>query len=396
MDLHSGRPWWLERQAEGPEYAPLARDARCDVAVIGAGVTGALLALALAERGIDTLVLERGRAAGGSTAASTALLLVETDAELAELACRWGLTRAVAVWRAGERAIDHLERLADQLGNDVGFERQDTLYLASDRTAWRRLAVEAILRRVSGFEAQPMAASELRELGLEAPGALRGRGAVVDPVRLCRKALAAAVRRGVVVHERTPVAEITDQTDGCRLTSTFGPRIRARRVVVAAGYSAAELLGMRLGRLRTTYVVATEPVPVAAWPHRTLVWETARPYLYARSIDGDRLMIGGADSAFSGDHRDPGRRRRFDRIARRAARLAPRARITMASTWAGTFGDSEDGLPYVGPVPGRPRLRAALGFGGNGITFAAIAARLLAAGLCGERDDDLDLFALDR
>jgi glycine/D-amino acid oxidase-like deaminating enzyme len=358
-------------------------------------VTGALLALALSERGIDTLVLERGRSAGGSTAASTALLLAETDAELAELACRWGLSRAVAIWRAGERAIDDIERLARSF-EDVGFERQDALYLASDRTAWRRLALEAILRRASGFATSRMHADELLELGLEAPGALLGRGAVVDPVRLCRHALAAAVRHGAVVHERTRIIDIDDGPDDCRLTTARGTRIRARHVVVAAGYAAAELLGRHLGQLRTTYVLATGPIPAGTWPSRTLVWETARPYLYARPIDDDRLMIGGADSDSATDHRDPGRRRHFERIARRATRLAPRLRIDTAVTWAGTFGDSGDGLPYIGPVPGRPRLRAALGFGGNGITFAALAARLLAAGLCGERDDDLEHFALDR
>jgi len=400
MDLRTGRPWWLEVNPQGRRFSPLTADVRCDVAVVGAGVTGALTALALAERGVHTVVLDRREAVTGSTAASTALLMAETDAELAELARRRGLSQAVRAWRLGERAIDDLETLDRRLACDTGFERLDTYYLASDRRAERRLAVEERLRRSVGFQVERLGAADLRQVSsFPNPGALRGRGAVVDPIRLTRAALDAAVRCGASVHELTPVAAIEDGAADCRLRSTLGPTVHARRVVVAAGYEAAEVLGLRLGRLRSTYVFASDALsgPVDGWPDRALVWETARPYLYARWIGTGRLMVGGGDTAFAGDHRARHRAAaRIRRLARRLARLVPDLDVGIAAAWAGTFGESDDALPCIGVVPGRPRLRAALGFGGNGITFAAIASRLLAAELAGERDPDLDLFALDR
>ena len=45
--------------------------------------------------------------------------------------------------------------------------------------------------------------------------------------------------------------------------------------------------------------------------------------------------------------------------------------------WGGTFGETEDGLPYIGTARQFPHGYFALGYGGNGITFSWIAANLL-------------------
>jgi glycine/D-amino acid oxidase-like deaminating enzyme len=60
--------------------------------------------------------------------------------------------------------------------------------------------------------------------------------------------------------------------------------------------------------------------------------------------------------------------------------------------WAGSFGDSRSGLPTIGPLRGKPNCFAVLGFGGNGITFAMIAAQVVRGYLRGPRDPDRDLF----
>lgn len=62
--------------------------------------------------------------------------------------------------------------------------------------------------------------------------------------------------------------------------------------------------------------------------------------------------------------------------------------------WAGCFGETATGLPFIGQVPGSPRCYAVLGYGGNGITFSAIAAQLIQRAILGLPDADADLFAL--
>ena len=41
-------------------------------------------------------------------------------------------------------------------------------------------------------------------------------------------------------------------------------------------------------------------------------------------------------------------------------------------SWAGTFGTTQDGLPYIGEHPDFQNTYFVLGFGGNGITFSVV------------------------
>ena len=79
MDLLSSRPFWPLRDGLPATFPPLERDASCDVAVIGAGISGALMAWTLAQAGIDVVVLDRREAAHGSTAGNTGLILYPNE-----------------------------------------------------------------------------------------------------------------------------------------------------------------------------------------------------------------------------------------------------------------------------------------------------------------------------
>jgi len=146
MDLHSGPAFWLVSNGLVPAPPRLNGPEHCDIVIIGAGITGALLADALSADGLDVVVLDRREPGLGSTAASTALLLFEIDVELADLVERIGDEAAVRCYRIGLEAIDSLERLSHELGG-CGFARRPSLYLASRRRHRVRLAKEADLRQ---------------------------------------------------------------------------------------------------------------------------------------------------------------------------------------------------------------------------------------------------------
>lgn len=64
------------------------------------------------------------------------------------------------------------------------------------------------------------------------------------------------------------------------------------------------------------------------------------------------------------------------------------------ATDVAVIGGGVTGMPAIGPVPGAKGCYAVLGFGGNGITFAAIAAQMFQRMLAGQPDPDAELFAL--
>jgi glycine/D-amino acid oxidase-like deaminating enzyme len=407
VDLRSGKSVWVAEAAQSApradqNYHPLARDLACQVAVLGAGVTGSLVALELVGRGFEVTVFDRAAPGRGSTAASTALLLRETDTSFRDLAGEIGTAGARAVWNLGDRAIERIEAVCRGLPDRCGFERLPSYYLASSGRAARELRREFDARRAAGLAVEWLDGDDLRAISsLPHPAALRSAAAIVDPLCLANGALAAAHRSGARVHAETDIVRFVagERQGGVRLATARGHEVVAEHLIVASGYEAARFLELSGDRLRSSYAVATPCAarPLAGYPGRAVIWETARPYLYVRPAAGGRLVAGGADTAFAGDHR-AGRRleRRTEKVLRRLAEWFPAVEPVAEYRWAGVFGESRDGLPYIGPVPGRSGVYAALGFGGNGITFAAIAAELLADVLQGERPSALAPFAPER
>src|SRR4051794_14796915 len=147
MDLRSGHPFWLLKNGLLASYPALTRDESCEVAIIGGGITGALVADHLVNEGGDTVLLDKRDIGTGSTAASTSLLQYAIDTELVDLIPRVGEADAVRAYQLGLEAIDQLERLVGRLGDDCGFKRRRSLYLASKKSHVEKLQREHECRR---------------------------------------------------------------------------------------------------------------------------------------------------------------------------------------------------------------------------------------------------------
>ncbi|MEO7325075.1 MAG: FAD-binding oxidoreductase, partial [Dokdonella sp.] len=112
MDLKSGYPFWVVKNGLLNNFPVIEEDVECDVLVVGAGITGALIAWHLQRDGHKVCVIDRREAGWGSTAASTALLQYEIDTEMQDLASRYGVDDAVLAYRACAAAIPKLQRIA--------------------------------------------------------------------------------------------------------------------------------------------------------------------------------------------------------------------------------------------------------------------------------------------
>lgn len=400
VKLRSSSPFWPVRDGLPAVYPPLEKDTATDVAVVGGGITGALLAHTFAQDGHRVLLLDRRDVASGSTSASTALLTWEIDVPIAGLARLAGRRDAERVYRLCAQGVDDLEQLARASGERT-FKRAESLYLASRREHVAALRREGRDRRRIGLAARDLTRSQLRrDYGVDRRWALLSGGcARVDPYAFAHRLLKAARRRGLRVHDRTEVTSIRRERGRWTLSTRRRSRIRAKHVVIATGFEANRFLRRpRLLHLHSTYAMATEPQDDPTWARGLpLIWETARPYLYVRPVSDGRLLIGGADERFT----DAARRdrlipRKGALLRRRFHRLFPGRRTEVAFAWAGTFGDTTDGLAYVGAPGRREGPLYALGYGANGIVFSAVAARLLAARIRGQPLQDERLFAFER
>jgi len=168
--------------------------------------------------------------------------------------------------------------------------------------------------------------------------------------------------------------------------------------VFATGYESQQYTGVKVCRFKSTYALVTQPLAsVAPWNEHHVFWESARPYLYFRTTDDRRLLAGGADL----DFRNPPKRdalieRQTTEVLDRVKELFPELPLEIEFAWAGTFAETKDGLAYIGRPAALPHAYFALGFGGNGITFSAIAADIIADQLKGRPNTDAEIFRFGR
>ena len=401
VDLKSEYPFWPVNDGLLHTYPRLDADVRCDVAIIGAGITGALVAHHLVEAGFDTLVLDRRDVGWGSTAASTALLQYEIDVPLIDLAEMRGAAEANRAYLACRDAIRKLESLSASLASPFPVERKRSLYLGTRKRDRKQLRAEQEARRAIGIDVDFLDEADIAaRFSFRRPAALLSYDAAqVDAYGFTHALFANAVGRGLRIFDRTAVVDVKASSREVRLVTAEQYTVRARQLVFASGYETRDFLRENVARLVSTYAIASEPLgPIEGWAEdQCIIWEHAQPYLYLRATTDGRVLVGGEDESF----RDPSRRDRLlpkktDALRSRFQELFPHIDLDVAFSWAGTFGETRDGLAYIGPHGDWPSCFFALCYGGNGITYGIIAAEIVRDMLCGRTNQHADLFRFGR
>ena len=368
-------------------------------------MTGAMIAEAFTRIGTDVIVVDAARAGHGSTAASTALLLQEPDLDLQSLSKKYGARRARRIWELSRDAARDFIRTIRRLKIDCELRELDSLYYTLDEDRATLLQRELERRKAATLGGTWLTPRALeRASGFRGAGAIRTRGnAQLNPLAACLGLLRAAGKQGARIFERSTINRIIRYGDGVRLYSAAGGRIDARQVVIATGY-ATKYFRPLAGRfkMRHTYVLATKK---AGWLQRrrvglgdVMLWDTERPYHYVRWTDDHHLLLGGADHPVKpGARRDAQFKDATGALREYFETLYPSlAGVGFETSWEGLFAMTPDSLPYIGAHRRYPGHAFALGYGGNGMTFAALAARILVEQWQGIESDDHGLFAFSR
>jgi glycine/D-amino acid oxidase-like deaminating enzyme len=385
-DLRTGRAPWTN--GTRPPRRPLDRDRRCDVLVVGAGITGALVAERLVREGHDVCLVDRERPGLGSTAASTAMLLWEIDRPLASLTDLYGFDQAARLYRLSLQAVRGLQSLIAHREIACRLRPRDSLYLAAGTTDASALMKEHELRARAGLPGHFLDYRTLRrQFGIDREAALLSSGAAdADPLCLAHGLIARAVDGGAHLFDADAVHY---DAGGRRATVVMdeGHSIEADWVVLATGYVMPDFVASEIHRVTTTWAVATPPQPPRGrWSGEAMIWEATESYLYLRTTDDHRIVVGGGDDETIIEPHDRAKAtpEKSRLLLAGLSRLFPNAEARAQTSWSGVFGTTADGLPLIGPVPGRPRILAAYGYGGNGITFGFLASELI-AGVIGGR-----------
>lgn len=382
MLVRSANTFWLESQQRPTQYPSLQQQQHCDVLIIGGGITGALVASELVRAGIDTVLIDKRGIGKGSTAASTALIQYEIDVPLHQLIEQIGEQDAVLSYKLCLWAIYKLEEIVGRLDSRCGFARKQSLYYAATDADVDKLRRECDARSRHGFRVSWLDRKAIRQqFAFDAPGGiLSAEAAELDAMALAQALYRSLACNGLRIYEQTAPDVIDYGKNRVKVTTNQGQTIIARKLVYATGYETQRMFEQDdVLRLKSTYALVTEPIDRLPQGLQTsLIWDTADPYFYARTARDGRMMLGGEDEwIVDAAERDALIPEKEKKLLATFNALFPDLDARPHLTWAGTFAETKDGLPFIGEHERYPHSYFALGFGGNGITFSITAANII-------------------
>ena len=385
---------WEHLSAPRVPYAAQTRSLTADVLIVGGGITGAMIADVLVEAGFNTVVVDRRGPTKGSTIASTALVQYEIDTPLVELIRKIGKDNAVRAWRRSRLAVTSLHAFFRERG--IAAQSRNALYLSGNQLGAHALEHEAGLRQAAGLETAFLPRGALKDrFGIARSAALLGYdNLAINPRAAAAQLLRHAASFGARLYAPVDIVKLEKRRSHIDAISRDGHSVRCKWLIFASGYEFPDMVPAKGHRITTTWAFATRPQRRRLWPEECLIWEASKPYLYMRTTPDGRVLCGGEDAETSDALGRPGvLEKKIARLQGKAGKLFPDIDTRAVFTWSAAFGETATGLPLIGEIPGHRNCYAALGYGGNGITYSRIAAEILRTALTGQRDPDADLYA---
>ncbi len=392
---------WTDVTAARDVAPPLSGNTEADVAIVGGGLSGLSIALHLAARGSQVLLLEGAEVGWGASGRNNGQVIptlsaVEPDAIVKRYS------------EAGERFVrliaqsaEFLFRLAEQENIDCEAEQTGWLQPAhspgrvrlSERRveAWRRFGSPAELLDRASVTA--MVGSSFWHGGMFNPT-----GGHINPLALTRGLADACRRKGVRIHERTTVTGYRREGDGWRLLTRDGS-VKARAMALATNaYTDASVphLDPRISRSIVpllSWQMATDPIGEAVrariLPGRQAVSDTRADLRFFRYDARNRLVTGGS---VLGIH--DAERRVVQHVSKRMAEAFPdMAQLRVTHVWSGRIGITRDRYPHIHRLG--PDFWSWVGCNGRGVALAVAFGRELAAAIDGAPASELALPVTD-
>jgi len=400
MNLSSGYPFWLIKNGLPFNYPKLEQSLKTEVIILGGGISGALAAYYLVNAGIKCVVLDARTIGLGSTCASTSLLQYEIDTPLSQLKNLVGLEKALRSYHLCAEAIETINLISKKI-NYKEFKAVKSLYYAAHEKDISFLKEEYKIRKQNGFQVKFLTQAELKkQFNIKAPCAiLSACAAKINAYSFTHTLHQKSIKKGLQVFDRTPIKNIKHSHNNVTLITENGNTVIADKLIYATGYEVINFIKKKIVKLHSTYATVSEQAngKTKFWKDDVLIWNTANPYLYMRTTDDHRIIVGGRDEEFSNPiKRDKIIDKKKNQLVKDFKSVFPSIEFKPEFTWTGTFGATKDGLPFIGTYPTLPNSYFALGFGGNGITFSVIAAQIITDLITGKKNSDAEIFSFQR
>ncbi|MCA1031254.1 FAD-binding oxidoreductase [Bacillus timonensis] len=396
MILTSGQLFWLKTLPNPPSYPTLEEDIECDVLVVGGGVSGGHCAHYLNKAGCKVVVIDKRKIGLGSTSANTGLLQFMNDKMLSTIINSFGMEIGLRHYQLCREAISKLKDIGKQFNLDPQFYERNSLYYATSPDDVSKILLEYQLLKEQKFEVDYLSKHDILKLfSFSKPAALFCKDdAEVNPFRYVHGLFQKMEERHVRIFEQTELKKIAHYKNEVIAITNTQKKIRAKKVIFAAGYEAQETRREKNAVLTSSFAIVTNPVSdLSTWHERSLIWETARPYLYFRTTSDKRIIAGGLDIPTTDPIELENKQiTKAEMLLKEVKNLFPQLQLRVDFSWSAVFGSTHDGLPMIAEYEQYPNCYFVLVYGGNGTVYSQFLAEILADVITKGSHSDFDMY----
>lgn len=396
MNLQTGKLYWPTTMENEQIYKSLSEDIECDICIIGAGSSGAQLAYMLKDSGAKVVVVDKRTVGAGSTSTNTALIQILGDKTTTALVNSFGEKNTILHYQLCQKAISEIENTCRLLPIDPEYKVRDSLYFASTKEDIHELESDYNFLKKHGFQVDWLTLSQIRErYPFEKEAAIYSyNDGEMNPLKYVYGLLEACKQSGIEIYEHTEIVGKRLEKEMAFLYTKEKYCIKANYVVFAGGYENLDMKKDKNAVLESSYSIVTTPITdLSSWYKQTLIWETARPYIYLRTTADNRVIIGGLDETTSNpEKRDQKIIHKRDLLLAEFQKLFPNIDVQAEFYLGAFYGGTHNGLPMIKMYEQYLRCFFIFGYGDNGTVYNQVLGRIVKNLIETGKDENLSLY----
>lgn len=402
MQLMSGNYYWKEKSKIKNVYPYLTSNLKCDVVIVGGGISGAITAYYLANEGADVVVVEKNIIGYGQTLASSAIIEAQIDLDILKLEKIIGFNHSKKVYKMLYDAIDEIEMINEAISENFEFQRKDLIYFTNKFIQKAQMQKEYDCRKKLENELLFLDSHDIIDMQ---NGILTKKASATLNPYMFTQAIFEYLNRmpNVRIFENTNIDNIITSYDNVKCITNNNFKILSDSLVLTSGLDALKYMDNVPIELSKTYTIITKPLK--NYENLNLNFtarDSAFPHHYIRFTNTGRLIFGGEDTKLNDKFLDE----KYSSMI--ANDRYKRLRLSFEKILYGieppsieyvsnaSICNTKDSLPIVDEIPNMPNCFCNIGFGTNGIIHSVIGANMLKNAIKGFYTKDMNLFKINR
>lgn len=374
MEYVKGTPFFTQGE-KIKQYNYLNKDAECDVLIVGGGIDGAIVNFYLSQK-YNTILVDKQMFGFCSTSCATILLEYQLDNFASDLLKEMSQNQVVDVYKMGLYSIEKINSFIKKYGNSCQFALRPTLLFSANKIDKKDILKEYNFRVLNGFDCELITKKNNPfpfkiGYGIYCPNG----GCELNPY-LFTKQLIENSSNQQHIYENTEVKSFVCEKDFVIATTSYGQKIKCKKLVLATGFNWELLKNKTLTSRTVSYSVVTTP-SLINWKQNALIQDCKQPYHYMKKLPCGRIIFGGEDTKFNDKFiKEKTAIKKYKKLEKSLKKMFDSQDIKIEYNFCGCFGTTKNNLGVIGKSE-QKNVYYFFSNGANGVINGMFAVELL-------------------